>query len=98
ETHPYFVGDEAIGDSGRLPPPLTGIGHKLRSEWMKGVFEGSEGSRVRPYLKTEMPLYRAHAAALTAWLQRIDAQLEARALTERESDLEAGRKLLGIHG
>lgn len=98
EANPYFVGDEAIGDSGRLPPPLTGIGHKLRSEWLQGVFAGKEGSRVRPYLKTEMPLYRAHAAALTAWLQRIDAQPEARPLTERESDLEAGRKLLGIHG
>lgn len=98
ETNPYFVGDEGIGDSGRLPPPLTGIGHKLRSEWLYGVFEGVEGSRVRPYLKTQMPNYAAQATVLTEWLERIDAKPDAVPLTERKEDLEAGRQLLGIHG
>lgn len=98
ETNPFFVGDEGLGDSGRLAPPLTGIGHKLQREWMQGVFEGVEGSRVRPYLKTQMPVYPAHAAALTEWLGRIDAKPDAVQMTERKEDLEAGRKLLGIQG
>ena len=98
EANPYFVGDEGIGDSGRLAPPLTGIGHKLRRDWMEDVFAGVEGSRVRPYVKTQMPVYPAHAAALTEWLDRIDAKPDAIPLTERKEDLEAGRKLLGIHG
>lgn len=98
ETNPFFVGDEGLGDSGRLAPPLTGIGHKLQRDWMQGVFEGAEGSRVRPYLKTQMPVYSAHAAALTEWLDRIDAKPDALPLTERKEDLEAGRKLLGIQG
>ena len=98
ETNPFFVGDEGLGDSGRLAPPLTGIGHKLRSEWMRGVFDGAEGSRVRPYLKTQMPVYPAHAAELTDWLQRIDANPGAPVITLRKEDLESGRKLLGIQG
>lgn len=98
ETNPFFVGDESLGDSGRLAPPLTGIGHKLQSDWMKGVFEGGEGSRVRPYLKTQMPVYPAAAATLTEWLERIDAKAAAVPLTERKEDLEAGRQLLGSHG
>lgn len=98
ETNPFFIGDEALGDSGRLAPPLTGIGHKLQREWLDGVLTGTEGSRVRPYVKTQMPLYAAHAPALAEWLERIDAQPDAKPLVERKEDLEAGRKLLGILG
>jgi mono/diheme cytochrome c family protein len=98
ETNPFFVGDESLADSGRLAPPLTGIGHKLQREWMQGVFTGVEGSRVRPYLKTQMPVYPAHAAALTEWFDRIDAKPDALPVTERKEDLEAGRQLLGIQG
>lgn len=98
ETNPFFVGDEALGDSGRLAPPLTGIGHKLRQPWLEGVFAGAEGSRVRSYVKTRMPNYPAHAKSLAAWLAKIDAQSDAKPLVEHPEDLEAGRKLLGIVG
>ena len=98
ETNPFFVGDEALGDSGRLAPPLTGIGHKLQQPWLEGVFTGAEGSRVRSYVKTRMPNYPAHAKALAAWLAKIDAEAEAKPLVEHPEDLESGRKLLGIVG
>lgn len=98
ETNPFFVGDEALGDSGRLAPPLTGIGHKLQEKWLEGVFAGTEGSRVRPYLKTRMPNYPAHAKMLAAWLGKIDSKPDAKPLVEHPDDLEAGRKLLGIVG
>lgn len=98
ETNPFFVGDEALGDSGRLAPPLTGIGRKLRRDWLEDVFAGVEGSRVRPYLKTGMPRYPEHGGALAAWLEKIDRPEEAVPLVERKEDLEAGRKLLGIAG
>lgn len=98
ETNPFFVGDEALGDSGRLAPPLTGIGHKLQGKWLEGVLAGAEGSRVRPYLKTRMPNYPAHAKVLAEWLARIDARPDAAPLVEHPGDLEAGRKLLGIVG
>lgn len=98
ETNPFFVGDEALGDSGRLAPPLTGIGHKLQQSWLEGVFAGAEGSRVRSYVKTRMPNYPAHAKTLAAWLAKIDAEPDAKPLVEHPEDLEAGRKLLGIVG
>ncbi|HQZ26526.1 MAG TPA: cytochrome c [Verrucomicrobiales bacterium] len=97
ETNPFFVGDEGLGDSGRLAPPLTGIGHKLLPDWMEGVFTGAEGSRVRPYLKTSMPVYLAQAKPLTEWLQKIDGNPKAKPIVQ-VPDLEAGRKLLGIQG
>lgn len=97
ETHPYFVGDEALGDSGRLAPPLTGIGRKLRRPWLERVLAGDEATRVRPYVKTRMPKYPAKATVLADWLTQIDgAEGEASALPEE--DPEAGRKLLGILG
>lgn len=98
ETNPFFIGDEALGDSGRLAPPLTGVGQKLQRDWLEGVFAGAEGSRARPYLKTRMPHYAAHAKVLADWFEKLDAQPDAKPLVERAEDLEAGRKLLGIVG
>jgi cytochrome c2 len=87
----YFTGDEALGDTGRLPPPLTGIGRKLQPEWLTGVLEGK--NRVRPYLLTRMPVYASQANALTAGLH------DTRTLPAlAEGDVEAGRKLLGTQG
>ncbi len=90
----YFAGDEGIADAGRLAPPLTGIGRKLRSDWMESVFKG-EG-RARPYVMTQMPKYAAHAKALTSLLKRSDKK-ELPKLLE-ENNLAAGRKLAGIIG
>ncbi|HCN28962.1 MAG TPA: hypothetical protein DIT64_09380 [Verrucomicrobiales bacterium] len=90
----YFVGDEGIADAGRLAPPLTGIGQKLRADWLESVFLG-EG-RVRPYLQTKMPKYPAHAKTLTALLKKTD-QKELPKL-HPEGDLAAGQKLTGILG
>lgn len=98
ETNHFFIGDESLGDTGRLPPPLTGVGHKLQADWMKSVFAGDEASRVRPYMKTQMPAYTAHAEAFTKWFQEMDAKPEAGEIMIRPDDIEAGRKLLGIHG
>ncbi len=90
----YFVGDEGIADAGRLAPPLTGIGQKLRADWLESVFHG-EG-RVRPYLQTRMPKYPAHAKALTALLKKTDKKELPK--LHPEGDLAAGRKLTGILG
>jgi len=97
ETDPFFVGDEALGDSGRLPPPLTGIGHKLRRDWFEGVLAGDDGTRVRPYVATRMPVYPAHAAALAERFAAVDAKPDAKPPAPSD-DLAAGRKLLGVHG
>lgn len=98
DTNRFFVGNEALGDSGRLPPPLTGIGHKLKRDWLKGVLAGEAEKRVRPYLKTQMPAYAAHASTFADWFAKIDQEDGGRPLIDSPDDLEAGRKLLGING
>ncbi|MEM9283624.1 MAG: hypothetical protein AAGA96_17520 [Verrucomicrobiota bacterium] len=97
-TDPFFVGEESLGDSGRLPPPLTGVGSKLKKSWLKEVLEGNPQYRVRPYLKTQMPGYPQHFEAMADWLARIDHRADLPALAAREVDLNAGRKLLGVEG
>lgn len=97
-ANPFFVGNEGLGDSGRLPPPLTGIGHKLKPEWLKGVLEGKAENRVRPYVKTQMPAYAAHAAGLTEWLEELDRPDDPQPIEDRADDRGVGRKLLGIQG
>lgn len=97
-TNPFFHGDEGLGDSGRLAPPLTAIGHKLQRKALEGVLSGAEGSRLRSYVKTQMPVYSAAAKPLAEWLEKLDVPKESTPLTLHPEDLEAGRKLLGILG
>jgi cytochrome c553 len=90
---PYFQGDHNLGDTGRYPPPLTGVGGKLRPEWLAKVLAGE--NHVRPYLKTKMPQY----GAATAELGKLLGVADARASLKFEGgDDTAGRKLLGTQG
>lgn len=89
----YFHGDHNLGDTGRYPPPLTGIGRKLQPDWLAKVLTGE--ARVRPYLKVQMPIYGAATATLPTLLAKADARAEK---TLPEGDVEAGRKLLGVLG
>ena len=90
---PYFLGDHNLGDTGRFPPPLTGIGRKLQPEWLAQALVGKR--RERPYLATRMPLYGAAVANLPALFAACDARHET---TSPAGDVEAGRKLLGTLG
>lgn len=90
---PYFLGDHNLGDTGRYPPPLTGIGRKLQPEWLAQALTGKR--RERPYLATQMPSYGASVAALPALLAKSDARDE---VALPPGDVEAGRKLLGTLG
>ncbi|MBI5773686.1 MAG: c-type cytochrome [Verrucomicrobia bacterium] len=89
----YFQGDHNLGDTGRYPPPLTDVGRKLRPAWLPKVLTGE--ARVRPYLKTQMPLYGAATTNLPALLAKVDVK-ERKPLPP--GDVEAGRKLLGAAG
>ena len=89
----YFLGDQNLGDTGRYPPPLTGVGRKLRLDWMEKVLWGE--NRVRAYLQTKMPIYGKATADLAGALARVDGQTEK---TFSSEDDAAGRKLLGTQG
>jgi cytochrome c2 len=89
----YFQGDHNLGDTGRYPPPLTAVGRKLQPEWLEQVLAGQ--NRVRPYLKTRMPVYGETVAHLGPLLTQADAT-SPRPLPG--GDDTAGRKLLGTLG
>ncbi|PQO37915.1 c-type cytochrome [Blastopirellula marina] len=54
ELNVFFHTTQAeMGDEGRIPPTLHGVGAKLSPTWMKKVL--SEGAKDRPYMQTVMP-------------------------------------------
>ena len=89
----YFLGDHNLGDTGRYPPPLTGVGRKLQPAWLQKVLQGS--AAVRPYLQTRMPEYGTAVADFARLLGEADRRPES---PLPPGDVEAGRKLLGTHG
>lgn len=44
-----------MGDEGRVPPPLDGVGDKLTAQWLQHVLQ--EGAKDRPYMLTRMPKF-----------------------------------------
>lgn len=49
------IGEVDLGDEGRIPPSLNGVGAKLQPGWLKTVLEN--GEKVRPYMATRMPQF-----------------------------------------
>ena len=47
-----------MGDEGRLPPKLDGVGGKLTEKWLKQLL--NEGSKDRQYMLTKMPRFGAN--------------------------------------
>lgn len=90
-----------MGDEGRIPPRLTGVGDKLREEFLVEVLK--QGVRHRPYMKVRMPNYHNSPADMVAWFVKQDRPSEERVakLPHDETDiraLAAGRKLAGTKG
>jgi len=110
DLNPYFLTSEKnLGDDGRIPPPLTLVGAKLRPAWLKKVL--FDGESVRPYMATRMPQYgMSNLQHLPEQLDRLDV-LKSTDMTipspqgdsendrAREKKLRsAGRELLGNLG
>ncbi|MFN0017209.1 MAG: PA14 domain-containing protein [Pirellulaceae bacterium] len=98
--NPHFKSDmPEMGDEGRLPPPLAGVGAKLRPEWMQTVF--NEGAKDRPYMFTRMPKFgMANVGSLVTALDEAD-KATLKPLPKLNVDEEdkkfkaAGRRLVG---
>lgn len=94
ELNAFFEGDPDLGDTGRLPPPLTDIGRKLQPNWLEEAIAGHP--TVRPYLKTRMPDFGKSVYSIASKLVEDDRQS-----SQLEIDpqlVEAGRHLLGTEG
>lgn len=101
----YFttLGEMDLGDEGRIPPTLHGIGAKLRPEWIKSVL--AEGGVARPYMAVRMPQYGpGNIGHLPELFAKADARAEARPQPDVFAEgvgAEAnkfGGKLIGVGG
>lgn len=51
----FTTAQPEMGDEGRIPPPLDGVGAKLNPIWLKKILD--QGSQERPYMHTRMPAF-----------------------------------------
>ncbi len=110
DRNDYFQTSERnLGDDGRIPPPLTSAGGKLRPEWLRKVL--FDGESVRPYMATRMPqFHESNLRGLPETLEGLDKlapvalrDLNPESNDEQERILEktlrpAGQALLGDQG
>ena len=99
---PYFetVGHVDIGDEGRFPPALTGVGQHLTTALINSVLTGK--GAVRPFMTIRMPVFPADATKLLPALftnvdlgstkPRTGTQVFAHA--DHQTLVDAGRQLM----
>lgn len=65
-----------MGDEGRIPPLLNGVGNKLTNSWFKKVFD--QGAKDRPYMLAKMPRFgMGNVGPLVQAFQSVDGVLTA---------------------
>lgn len=96
----YFTSNvDDLGDEGRLPPNLDGVGDKLHPDWLRKVLH--EGAGVRPYLNTRMPGFGAdNVGQLADLFIVLDRRATPVAAVTDSSEVQrdAGRRLTGTDG
>ncbi|MHC4876410.1 MAG: c-type cytochrome [Planctomycetota bacterium] len=94
----YFeiAGHVDLGDEGRIPPPLTGVGSKLKSSWLQKVLSGQ--GDVRHHMLARMPVFASAAVKqLPTRLARADqfsSAEESDVFGDTQMLADAGRELL----
>jgi mono/diheme cytochrome c family protein len=101
EANPHFKTTiPEMGDEGRIPPHLSGIGDKLRVEYLRKIL--STGVNDRPYMLTRMPRFDVEAVRrLPDIFSAVDHRETAVAVEFSETSLEvksAGREIIGDKG
>ncbi|NCF94072.1 MAG: hypothetical protein GWQ05_24390 [Verrucomicrobiaceae bacterium] len=100
ERNAYFTGSRpALGNQGRLPPPLSHVGAKLKPEWIAGVL--LHGKRQRPYLDASMPQYgEANVGHLVELFGKVDALEEVTFpdIANIQESKTAGYEMIGTDG
>jgi mono/diheme cytochrome c family protein len=89
-----------MGEEGRLPPNLDGVGDKLRDDYLANLLQN--GAHERPYMKVRMPAYQNETLAeFQRSLVRTDRQSEAAPFQSNASDeklASQGRLCVGSAG
>lgn len=92
----FVTSGDDMGDEGRIAPHLNGVGGKLRREWLQNVL--GNGSKVRPYMVTRMPVFgNANVGMLAEEFEKADGASPSS--FQRDPELvKAGRLLTGTKG
>lgn len=88
-----------LGDQGRLPPSLSGVGAKLNPDWMRSVLV--LGKSIRPYMHTRMPQFgESNIGHLVGLFESTDAESEPDypVFQDAKQARELGHKLAGNQG
>ena len=98
--HFKVVGGMDLGDEGRIPPRLTGIGGKLKPDALDSVLRESRLHVRRNYMEARMPRFGGNlVGGLAAAFEGVDAtpgDLQEPSLSSEAID--DGRKLVGSEG
>ena len=94
----FFTGtDPTLGDEGRIPPPLSGVGDKLQPDWLDTVIRN--GRSVRDYMNTRMPHFNhPQTLKLASDLIAIDRQATSvpRLIHDDETAKSAGHQMASV--
>ena len=98
--HFRVVGNQDLGDEGRFPPPLDGVGGKLKPDALRSILTGDRLHVRRDFMEVRMPGIPAPAAG------RLATALEAADATPGDLDepspssaaVDDGFELLGTGG
>jgi cytochrome c551/c552 len=92
--------EKAENQDAVTPPPLTGVGHKLRTPWLKQVLTG--GGRARPWMGLRMPQYgEANVGFLAVALCQAEGSAADDTVYQPKlttAAVSAGRQLIGRGG
>lgn len=99
QINAYFrtLNETELGDEGRLPPNLSGVGFKLTTTWLRTVL--TQRGQARPYMGVRMPQFgEAHVGPLVSALAAESGIWPNADRTEPKASDEiaaGGRKLVG---
>lgn len=100
ERDAYFqTADFNLGPQGRIPPNLTGVGAKLKPEWLRQVLVS--GRSIRPYLLTRMPRFGIeHGEAMASLISLTDDKPDRQypEVADAQESRKAGHELAGNTG
>ena len=85
------VGHVDMGDEGRIPPALDGVGSKLKPDW---IAKALDGAKVRPHMRARMPNFGEQVDVM-AELFTGGAKKDAQLSPPKLAPPAAGAKLLG---
>lgn len=95
----YYLAAEGadLGDEGRIPPHLDGVGSKLRQEAITAALV--EGARVRPYMTARMPQFGdENVGWMAGAFHEADPELTWERTLADGAHLMQGLRLIGTEG